>query len=328
MRSSRIWKRRSVRHEPKSEAVRELLQEFESTSLELQPHAGKSGFSGALIWRASGGKLDLCLRGWPETESSPERIRTIHHWMREARRAGLTFVPKLWTCGDGQTCIKRRGRLWDVSQWMSGEASFHEKPSHARLQQACRALAQLHLAWQRLDRRNDRCPGVSQRLKRAGQWHRITSQIGLIQRADQALARWMPFVPTLLAFWENQRLPLQPCLCDIWHDHVLFEKDQVSGIIDYGNAKMDHVSVDLARLLGSLIGDDEESWELGLTAYREVRPLTVEEEAFARVLDRTGVVIAVWNWIRWWVIEKRSLDESRAEQRLTSLLDRMESWRS
>ena len=61
---------------------------------------------------------------------------------------------------------------------------------------------------------------------------------------------------------------MQPCLCDPWHDHVLFTGDQVSGVIDYGSVKEDHIAVDLARLLGSLVEDDENAWSIGLKAYQ------------------------------------------------------------
>src|SRR5206468_3640782 len=97
------------------------------------------------------------------------------------------------------------------------------------------------------------------------------------ERAWRLLPPHLGQLPGLLEPWLSGARPLQPCLCDPWHDHVLFDGDRLTGIVDYGAAKVDHVSVDLARLLGSLVGDDADAWQRGLGAYRSVRPLAPDE---------------------------------------------------
>ena len=106
-------------------------------------------------------------------------------------------------------------------------------------------------------------------------------------------------VPRLLTPWLTVPKPLQPCVCDPWHDHVLFTGDSVTGLIDFGSAKVDHVAVDLARLLGSLVGDDPHQWRMGISAYRRVRPFSDDERRLADVLDRTGTLLAATHWLRW-----------------------------
>ena len=95
-------------------------------------------------------------------------------------------------------------------------------------------------------------------------------------------------IPICLKRWADRTWPLQPCLCDVWHDHVLFDGDRVTGLVDYGAVKIDHPAVDVARLLGSLVEDDADGWAIGLTAYREVRPFTADEAQLARALDCRG----------------------------------------
>src|SRR5207237_8029256 len=102
-------------------------------------------------------------------------------------------------------------------------------------------------------------------------------------------------VPEWLAGWRDVALPLQPCLCGVWHDHVLFTGDAVTGLVDYGSVKRDHVAVDLARMLGSLAGDDAGLRAAGLEAYHRTAGLSAEGRALVDTLDRTGTVLSLAN---------------------------------
>jgi homoserine kinase type II len=129
-------------------------------------------------------------------------------------------------------------------------------------------------------------------------------------------------VPRLLEPWRKREFRLQPCVCDLWHDHVLFTGNQVTGIIDFGSVKIDHVAVDLARLLGSTIGDDGAQWDIALAAYAT---LSAEEIELARLLERTGVFVAAMNWLRWLYHEERVYEQPTAVlARLAALRRRLE----
>jgi homoserine kinase type II len=202
-------------------------------------------------------------------------------------------------------------------------------------------LAQVHLAWSKFGQGHGVCPALLRRLVRFREWSELIAAgwRGPLQapvdeiiypeayRAWTALARHIRCVPVLLQAWTSRSLPLQPCLCDVWHDHLLFEGDALTGLIDIGAVKTDHVAVDLARMLGSLVGDDLEAWNRGLAAYRRVRGLSAEEEALAEVLDRTGTILAAANWL-WWLYRDRREYEDRAgvARRLETLVTRMERW--
>ena len=73
---------------------------------------------------------------------------------------------------------------------------------------------------------------------------------------------------------QRLRVPVQPCLRDVWHDHVLFINDAVSGIVDPAAARTDTVAADISRLVGSLVGDDPHGWTVALEAYQSVRSLS------------------------------------------------------
>ncbi len=114
------------------------------------------------------------------------------------------------------------------------------------------------------------------------------------------------------------------CIRDVWHDHILFEGDRVSGIIDFGTMRTEHVAGDVARLLGSLVGDDPRRREVGLAAYGQVRPLSQEELRLVTVFDASSVALSPLNWIEWIYVDGRRFEQpSTIEARFDELLSRL-----
>jgi homoserine kinase type II len=263
--------------------------------------------------------------------------------MRRARSAGLDFVPAIARTDQGASWIAHAGRLWEFVTWMPGQADFHERPTSTRLEAACTALACLHGAWLDGLPQVGPCPGIGRRLESARDWigwiqsgwypprgADASDPVGpWVERAWPLLCTWIHEVPRALAAWADRVSPLQPCFCDIWHDHVLFDRDRVTGLIDYGGVKIDHVAVDLARLLGSMLPGDAEQRRIGLRAYTRLRPLSWEEEALVLVLDETGTVVALANWLKWLYRDGKVLEDRMAvARRLAQLVERIEKWNS
>jgi Ser/Thr protein kinase RdoA (MazF antagonist) len=322
--------------------ARQVLGRFDlaQPTLGLVSYGNAGGFSGARLWRAKSVAGDVCLRAWPSGAVSSSRLQAIHDLMRAARGAGLQFVPRLLETSTGSTWVSEDGRLWDASSWMPGRADYHEHPSRARLEAACTALAHLHETWKRAGCAEGPCPAVGRRLTRFGEWKRLVTSgwrpdfsdprdpvLSPAELAWELLQRHIDQIPDVLSGWANRRLRLQPCLCDIWHDHVLFEGDAVSGVVDYGGAKIGHVAIDLARLLGSMVEDDAEARAIGLSAYSRVCPLDEEEIRLVDVLDRTGTLLGMANWLIWIYKEGRRFDDRRdVAVRLGQLVRRVGSW--
>ncbi len=296
------------------------------------------GFSGAALFRIGDADGALCLRAWPLLGPGPERLTWIHHRMQSARGAGLSFVPRVFPTSDGRTFVANASRLWELQEWLPGSADFHERPSVRRLENAAVALAALHSAWDRTAGTTQPCPAVRRRVESLRRWDAFAPTTpgdavtdptlhAVAQRARGLLPRWQGQVRPWLEPWGNRPLALHACLCDVWHDHVLFTGDQVTGVIDYGAVKVDNAAVDLARMLGSLVGDDEPAWQAALAAYRSVRALSCEEEQLARVLDVTGTVLGVANWLMRLAVEKRTAAEQEAvARRLETLVRRVAEW--
>jgi Ser/Thr protein kinase RdoA (MazF antagonist) len=322
------------------DCVRQVLGQF-GVEPESVTHLGShGGFSGADLWRVKAPGGEWCLKAWP-VNFEVEQLRHAHWLMRQGRSAGLDYVPAPRDSADGSGCVRTTGHIWDLATWQPGRADFHIRPSETRLVSACRALAELHRAWKPAKPSPGFLPAIRRRMAAAEQWHGLTRsgwQPGFSACGDDSIAVWAERAWVVLGFaarrvhtwlegWTAVRLPLQPCLCDLWHDHVLFTNDDVTGVVDYGSVKTDHVAVDLARLLGSFVEDDPDLRDAGLDVYDREAGLGGEERALVDVLDRTGAIISLMNWLRWIYLDKRVFaDEDRVGARIAGLVRRVESW--
>lgn len=326
---------------PDDSAARWVLQQYPLAAFcrAVVSLGNRGGFSGAQLWRVETAAGSFCLRAWQAEGISSPQLSQIHDLMQFARQQGLAFVPSVCQTTQHRTHVEHAGRIWDLTEWMSGQSDFHANPANEKLEAACIALAELHQVWKKKFAASAACPAIARRLERLQQWHALLergwrpdyslqltlSSIG--QRAWNLVQNLLPTHSAPLLHWQASNFALQPCLCDIWHDHVLFEGNQVAGIIDYGSAKVDHIAVDLARLLGSFVGDDDEKWQIGLRAYRLVRPLSQQEEDLARLLDRSGTLLALVNWLRWLYLDRRRFEDVEiVAARLEQIIRRVERW--
>ena len=254
-------------------------------------------------------------------------------------REGFQRVPLPLEATSHAGYVAHDGSFWELSPWMPGTADYHTAPSDTKLEAALRTLAEFHVAAasfpladigpsvspglappraipstaSRRQRATGRCHSRGD-LARAGQPARR-----LVQLFGMAAERWAG--PIERACW--LRVALAPCIRDIWHDHVLFVGDQVSGLVDFGAMQPDNVATDIARLLGSLVGDDILAWELGLTAYESVRPLSDDEHQLIDVFDRTTVLMGGLQWLEWIYLEHKVLaDRPTVEARLDQAIER------
>ena len=297
----------------------------------ITPLGNHGGFSGAQIFRVDAPGGSFCLRAWPG-DVLGGRLRFTHGLMRRATAAGLDFVPRILAATSGADSIFADGRPWELTTWMPGTAGA---PDVAHVEAAFTALAQIHRAWAEPLAERGVCPAVARRWEAFRDWQPLTTSgwqppadplypvAEVARRAWKAIREQLPELPRLLLPWTGRLLPLQPCLCDIWGAHVLFTEGRVTGIVDFGSCKIDHVAVDLARLAGSMANTPERR-SAALDAYSVVRPLTSDERVLAQVLERTGTIVGAANWLRWLYREGRPYPDRHAvAARLKTLLDQV-----
>lgn len=309
----------------------------------------RGGFSGAAIWQVTTEQGDFALRRWPSRGLPRERILGLHRLLEHLKRQQIDFVAVPVVSGLGETLVTDSGSEWQLEPWMPGEANFRNNPSAPRLAAAMQALAR----WQRAAEQyvpqassakwfqgatSAPSPAVCERLQTLSQIDEATLRgvavaisqcqqaglrdltqqvLGLIQRGRAQALRELQGVRDLA-------VRLQPCLRDVWHDHLLFVGDDVTGLIDPSACRIDNVACDLARLLGSLVGDDRQQWGAALGEYQRYRQLSVSELRLIDVLDHSGVLLSGWTWLQWIYVEGRSFaDWTVVERRLREIQQRL-----
>ena len=302
------------------------------TPIEMSTIAG--GFSGATIWLVETLLGRFCLRAWPPGMTEA-RLAFIHVAQRELTAARVLITPQLLTSHSQMTWEAAAGRYWEVSSWQPGVADFHQRPSQARLRNALRSLAQVHSVWaKRKDAAFEPSEAVIRRFGRLKAWTReqfgqaetviqgAEAQVrALLTEALACLRQNQPFVIAALEPWLSRPLPQQCVLADVWHDHLLFTGDDVTGLVDFGSARLDNVAVDLARLLESCVGQDQASWATAVACYREQTHFGDQWEGLMRTLIKTGPYVGLEAWLRWLLVEKRHFaDADRVRTRLQELL--------
>ena len=294
------------------------------------------GFSGAVVLRVvvqetpQTPELEYCLRGWPPDSLPRERLLGLHRLLEHVYNCGVTQVSVPRRSKFGSSIYAEASQFWQLEPWLPGVADFSSDPNDTRLRNAMTVLAQWHDAASRFEPRESEAawfksfaaansPTIADRLERVERFQKQdVAKLRQLLDATPHLPTWgaefaelvelsrrildrfqlaADYVAEELSYYRNLRFRLHPCLRDVWHDHVLFEGDVVTGLIDPSAARSETPATDLARLLGSLLGDDDERWEVAVMAYRAMRPLSDREATLARVIDQSTVLLSGLTWL-------------------------------
>lgn len=324
---------------------------FGDRPVRLEP-VGTPGYSGSTVMRLEvpPGGAPFILKSFPEAIGAA-RARWVQRLVAHLRSEGCMVVPEVIATRDRVGLVEdEAGRLWEVMRSMPGEPV--PAPSVAQARAAARCLAEIHVAAARM-------PGEAMREGVPAAFSRRHTQARDLLASpwrDVLAAKNRPAAPVaarlggrfaacveafescgaerLLAAWvgmDTPRVPLQPCLRDVWHEHVFFatrESDTVTAVIDLHAAAIDTPATDLARLLGSWIPPADratrplsERCREAIAAYEDVRELEPTERRLVPLLHATGVVLGLDHWLRWtWADGRLFADLDRACSRIDALL--------
>ncbi len=304
-----------------SRVLRHYAVDPDRSHVDLPSHA--RGFSGALIARVQTDDATYCLRRLPSRALPHRRILALHRFLGFLHVEGLDVLPVPIPARDGGTLVAQDGDLWQLEPWMPGVADFAHAPTDVRRDAVMQLLARLHCVAARYEPTDagrvwfatyasQPSPAIGERMAAIDRWPsaRVNQAFTIVQGDHQQLFREVAEdvlnhfrasharVRSELLRVSQSPVRLHPCLRDVWHDHVLFMGDEVTGLIDPSATRSESVASDLSRLLGSLLGGDcDERWGRALETYARIRPLSTAEHQLIRVLHVSGTLLSGMTWI-------------------------------
>ncbi len=318
-----------------SDSIIRILREYDIQRPDsvVTFHDGE-GFSGSGIWKVAHGSRFYCLKQWPPGKPSDRTRHLIGHVIPAVQQQGLPIAAPLET-RDGNRFILLENCWWDLSPWLPGAPGKHSTLTEVQLQQAMEWLARYHNLAADLLSEFGRSAAILYRLQLSrqlldGQLNRLVERkyAGLAPGlADLFINQAIQQLPRLLGVIEeyaDRELVLVPALSDIWSDHLFFQNEEVSGVIDFGAMKLDSPCLDIARLLGSYTGDDGSVLARGIKHYQAARSLNEQDIELIELFDHANVVLSGVQWLIWLGPEQRVFKQmAKVNQRLKSLAQRM-----
>jgi homoserine kinase type II len=292
----------------------------------LEPLGNAGGHSGAALWRYRAAAGALVLRAWPHDGPSATRLAQIHAWLRTV--SDLRFIPVPIPGSDGESVQQHAGRCWELAPWLPGTADLGSPPSFRHVQLALEALAALHVRLSS-DRAEGLSPGLNYRVREleelaGGGLDRLCAALAPLPAGEHrdmghrwaALARLaIPRVLLGLRDRSSLSVPLQPCLRDARPEHLLFDGDAFSGMVDFGAMGMETVAADLGRLFGEWFPAGTALRDEALAAYERIRPLDGSETALIAAFETAADLLIAGHWIRWRFLEARTFEDPQAVTR-------------
>ncbi|HMO36992.1 MAG TPA: aminoglycoside phosphotransferase family protein, partial [Gemmatales bacterium] len=248
------------------------------------------------------------LKQWPQGQPAYLSLSHIHRRMMLAHFAGIHQIPKVVLLPTGASCFHDGGRTWDLVEWKQGKSVSN--PTSDELEQALTALTKIHVAWREsTNLRRAPCTAVQLHHQRLRNWKQdewqylLKAPDQLVQNAARLLQRLQPGALCKLEPWLTRPVILQPCLGDIWSEHVLFEESKLTGIVDFGGVRWDHPTQDVVRLLSSY----EVSGNRCLKHILDMLPdKSITFQTLIHLLWESSLMVSLSNWIRWLYLENRS----------------------
>ena len=278
-------------------------------------------------WRIETAGEMFCLRQWPKGTPEKERMQFVQAVLWHSVCEGVDFVPLPFETLENKGFVEHENGYWELLPWIGDEEESGATSAEVREREAFQtvsammSLAQFHLAVSTFPLPNfprSISPGIRNDLAEWEKWitgrfsslfeilrgtadcpaHRPENRLAeaglsLLNRAVKSAGNLM----VLLTRAARISVPILPTIGNAHRRHLRFDDDGVYGILDLKEITIDGVSRDIATLLASLAGTDPLLWNLGIKAYRQVRPLFDEELFVLEAFDRSRLFLEALGYL-------------------------------
>lgn len=274
------------------------------------------GLSKAIVYRIDTLAARYAMKRWPVTMER-ERLQEIHRFQNHLADSEKPFTPGLVKWSNGNTLLEADGVCWEISDWRPGSPIENlGDVDDNQIRQCAEALASIHSRSESYGTQAIIPPGLKQRFD--GMVAAIRPQtvkrrrfLDSISAHNKYLAanvlndiylRAISVIPSV--FEPVKRLSETSTKCfwilrDVWRQHLLFRENRLSGILDFGAARIDWPGLDFVRAFGTLMFESDPRWPIALEHYLNQRPDDSLVLTDLVAIHRASVALSALQWLDW-----------------------------
>ncbi|MFO0941441.1 MAG: aminoglycoside phosphotransferase family protein [Pirellulales bacterium] len=277
------------------------------------------GLSSSRVWKIRAGASAFALKAHPATTMRQERLEQLHAFQKLLCRT-CEFVPQLQKTHSGETFIHSDGGFWELSTWLEGAPVEIDAATIEHGESAMTALVELHRTSQEHSCCQVQIPAIVERIELIHRYQKnhllltqFNSSNGLL---DTQVSLTQLTLRTIRCFTQDaddlsRQLTSHQSMSsvffvlrDIHREHMLFSGAKVTGVIDFGAARLDHPLVDLVRLLGTMFPNSASIRHQLFQAYSEQTQSSMRLSLF-QTLDHASTLLSAMQWVQWLIVEKK-----------------------
>jgi Ser/Thr protein kinase RdoA (MazF antagonist) len=269
-----------------------------------EPEWNTAGVKGKALARVRASGMDLCLRRYP-ADTDPTWLAGLHRVQQELAQKGFQLLPALRRTPGDQTVLSFEGRLYELTDWAPGQHQVNGTHSLVQLEHLGAAIARLHKAGAGLEPPPADLGPDGSGISDPSWWIADTQRIGSLVEFFRSTFLADEFLRSRMGAEVGAALEVLDGTADfglvdqtithgdLWSEHVLYEGEEVSAVLDVDGLNRRPAWDDVAALLADFADFDPTRSRACLAGYRSVRPL--DETALAVIprawLARTLAVL-------------------------------------
>ncbi|MBX3417520.1 MAG: aminoglycoside phosphotransferase family protein [Pirellulaceae bacterium] len=319
--------------------LEKVLQSFGIRAREILPPP-QPGFSNASVLQiVADNGAKFCLRQSAVTDTTDKQLRWAFQILNQASQSGCHFIPVPKLSQNGVPWVTHESLRWELTPWMSGTADLNERPDSKRLAASISGILRFQQTTAAGNTRTAISPGVERRLEMLLALPNRLARIDNFRKNESALAQGTATMAlksiterhsalfTQGLIFGNLPQRLQPIHGDLWHDHLLFESANLSGLIDFAAMQIDTPLIDWGRLISSLRFENQIPWQIAIETLSRLRgyDCSLEEIELLRWLGQITLIFAAVHWIERLFVEPQTIsNEQRARERFSNVCHQLE----